>query len=378
MWIIWRLFIAALIVLTPRASFAQLEAIGGQQLEVTLQVPKGKTSAFKASEAITVDFVLTNPSASPVKVLAWRTPFLGVTDDIFAVAAGRAGQVSGTVGYIGPLIKRGEPQEDDFITLAPGESRIETVNLAEYYAIYQQNDYSVTYRPSLPNNTIPMTPRVSASPQSAPLRKVVVQSNSLTISVVEARQPVPKVAAAARVGSGLTFDACSANQVSQIQEAVPAARGLASAAAKLLNETAADRRSMAARYKTWFGAHSADRYTKIMTNFQKIEEAFSTKPIEMACNGAQCRGSVFAYVFPTQPYKIYVCQAFWNAALDGTDSRGGTLVHEMSHFDIVAGTDDVVYGQEQARALASSRPESAVENADSHEYFAENSPDLPM
>ena len=79
---------------------------------------------------------------------------------------------------------------------------------------------------------------------------------------------------------------------------------------------------------------------------------------------------------PTQPYKIYVCKAFWNAPMTGTDSKGGTLVHEMSHFNVVAGTDDHVYGQSGAANLAITNPDLAVQNADSHEYFGENTPAL--
>ena len=32
---------------------------------------------------------------------------------------------------------------------------------------------------------------------------------------------------------------------------------------------------------------------------------------------------------------IYLCPAFWEAETTGTDSRGGTLIHETSHFDKV-------------------------------------------
>jgi peptidyl-Lys metalloendopeptidase len=60
--------------------------------------------------------------------------------------------------------------------------------------------------------------------------------------------------------------------------------------------------------------------------------------------------------------------------MTGTDSKGGTLVHEMSHFTVVAGTDDWVYGQAAAAALAGSDPDRAIDNADSHEYFGENNP----
>lgn len=60
--------------------------------------------------------------------------------------------------------------------------------------------------------------------------------------------------------------------------------------------------------------------------------------------------------------------------MTGTDSKGGTLVHEMGHFTVVAGTGDWAYGHEAAAALAVGNPERAIDNADSHEYFGENTP----
>ena len=56
--------------------------------------------------------------------------------------------------------------------------------------------------------------------------------------------------------------------------------------------------------------------------------------------------------------------------------KGGTLVHEASHFKINGGTDDLVYGQAGCKNLAIRNPDQAVKNADSHEYFAENNPPL--
>jgi peptidyl-Lys metalloendopeptidase len=50
----------------------------------------------------------------------------------------------------------------------------------------------------------------------------------------------------------------------------------------------------------------------------------------------------------------------------------------MSHFNIVASTDDHAYGQSAASQLATQNPDDAVDNADSHEYFAENQPNNPM
>ncbi|HBI44476.1 MAG TPA: hypothetical protein DDY78_16735, partial [Planctomycetales bacterium] len=65
---------------------------------------------------------------------------------------------------------------------------------------------------------------------------------------------------------------------------------------------------------------------------------------------------------------IWFCGAFWAAPATGADSKAGTVVHEHSHSD--ANTDDLTYGQTNARALATSKPDQAVRNADNYEYYA--------
>ncbi len=93
--------------------------------------------------------------------------------------------------------------------------------------------------------------------------------------------------------------------------------------------------SLGARYTKWFGAADTARINKVKANFVAIKDAFANKPVTVDCG---CKKTYYAYVYPNQPYKIYVCKAFWTAPLTGTDSKGGTLVHEMSHFSAVAGT----------------------------------------
>jgi peptidyl-Lys metalloendopeptidase len=104
-----------------------------------------------------------------------------------------------------------------------------------------------------------------------------------------------------------------------------------------------------------------------------IKDALDTKPLTFNCG---CKKQYYAYVYPNQPYIVYLCSVFWNAPLSGTDSKGGTIIHELSHFTAVAGTDDFAYGQTNAKALAKSNPSQALFNADNHEYFAENTPFL--
>jgi peptidyl-Lys metalloendopeptidase len=126
------------------------------------------------------------------------------------------------------------------------------------------------------------------------------------------------------------------------------------------------------RYTWWFGTYTSSRYATVRTHFTNLKSALSSQPYTFDCS---CTDSgTYAYVYPTQPYRVYLCGAFWSAPNTGTDSRAGTLVHESSHFNVVAGTDDWAYGQTAAHNLANSNPNHAIDNADSHEYFAENNP----
>src|SRR5262249_22766885 len=128
------------------------------------------------------------------------------------------------------------------------------------------------------------------------------------------------------------------------------------------------------RYTTWFGAYSAAGWDTATTHFNSIYDAFANQNVTVDCS---CKKNYYAYVCPNQPYNIYVCNAFWSAPDTGTDSKAGTLVHEMSHFNVVASTNDWAYGQTAAMSLAITDPARALDNADSHEYFAENNPSLP-
>jgi peptidyl-Lys metalloendopeptidase len=163
---------------------------------------------------------------------------------------------------------------------------------------------------------------------------------------------------------------CSASQQTTLHLAVENAKDLSGSSTSYLGHL----RSSTPRYAEWFGAYTTDRQAIANDHFVKLTDAFSTKPLTLDC---KCKKPYYAYVYPAEPYKIYVCRVFWSAPALGTDSQAGTLIHEMSHFTVVAGTDDWAYGQTAARALADEDPVKALDNADSHEYFAENTPPLP-
>jgi peptidyl-Lys metalloendopeptidase len=107
----------------------------------------------------------------------------------------------------------------------------------------------------------------------------------------------------------------------------------------------------------------------VLNNWKKIQDAF-VKNITYNCKGPKCKPSYYAYVYAGGKLEVFLCPQFWNAPDTGTDTKHGTLIHEISHE--VAGTKDHAYGQTNCKNLASNSPDKAIENADNYEYFAEH------
>lgn len=335
---------------------------GSNGVRVTVTPEK---AALGASEDVHVNVTLTNTSSSPQYVLKWRTPFEGMSAPLFDIT--RDGE---KVPYLGALIKRARPTQADYYLLKPGASHTVKVELSALYDLSVTGDYAIRYRATSPDLFLG-----NKGPASAEVGQLESDSASLYI---EGRLPrgsdSPIMEALKRGGgttpspAGLSYTNCTASQQSTVASAISAAQTMSNGSVSYMSKT-----TMGPRYTKWFGTVTSTRQAKVKANFTAIKDGFDNKNVVVDCG---CKQSYYAYVYPTQPYKIYVCRAFWNAPMTGTDSKGGTLVHEMSHFDVVANTDDNVYGQSGAASLAISDPNAAVANADNHEYFAENTPAL--
>lgn len=319
-------------------------------LNVSLSFEK---SAFGYDESVPVNVSIRNDGKTSVKILRWLTPFDGVKDNLFEVT------VDGkTVEYIGADYKRPAPTEKDYITLQPGESFDATVDLTGYYDLSKTGFYQVNYKVEAVAD-FRNQPILSAEPEA--LKSDVVQA---WISGRETKVFDESVADAVSGSTG--YSGCSSTR----QSSLLTARSNASTyAANSYNYLLAG--TAGARYTTWFGAYTSSRYSTVRSHYSSIKNAMDNASVTFNCS---CTDSAYAYVYPTQPYTIYLCNAFWSAPSTGTDSKAGTLIHEMSHFNVVASTDDWAYGQTAAKNLARSNPKKAIDNADSHEYFAENTP----
>ena len=95
---------------------------------------------FGATNEVTLHVTITNPNADSIRVLGWFIPAEGLTEPLFTVT--RDGE---PVAYLGMLVKRAAPTEQDYITLTAGESLTRAVNLSAYYDLSVSGNYAVRY-----------------------------------------------------------------------------------------------------------------------------------------------------------------------------------------------------------------------------------------
>lgn len=303
---------------------------------------------------------MVNDSNKTIKVLKWNTPFeKTINADIFNIYDGKT-----TVQYIGRLVKRSHPTESDYIILKAGKKRTTTINIAKYYRMEKKGEYLVSYKGAIK--------ALTSKGQSDILSKTGIPSLRISYTP-SATQKKSSQSTGSTAKLDPTFTSCTQSQIDILNAAHDKAIVIAEESANTMNAVAAN--TVAERYYTWFGVPDNNRQSTVTTHFNNIYSALDTENISFDCT---CNESYYAYVYPSQPYVIYLCNAFWTASATGTDSQAGTLVHETSHFTVVAGTDDYAYGKTDCRALAVNNPNNAVFNADTHEYFAENTPFLSM
>ena len=327
-----------------RASVAMMAVAACASVQAAQPAAKGVTASVAAeksqlgkSDNVTVRLTLTNTSSQPQMILKWHTAFAEIEESLFEIT--RDGK---PVEYLGAHYKRPAPKASDYYLLKPGASHTVKVELSDIYDMSITGQYTIRY--SAKSLNLFGTAEKAVGEMKSDVTTVFINGRLPRGSESQmAKAPATPGPAAA----GLSFTKCTAEQQATVTSAIGAASTMANGANAYMGG------ALGARYTKWFGAADTARQTKVRGNFAAIKDAIDTKPINVDCG---CKKTYYAYVYPNQPYKIFVCKAFWTAPMSGTDSKGGTLVHELSHFTAVAGTDDFVYGQSGAASLAISIP----------------------
>lgn len=337
---------------------ASLASAGVRDLTATISTEK---SFLEASDDAVVVFTLFNPSNEDVYLASWQTPVRGIEGNIFDVRKNGV-----PVAYTGRLYKRGAPTAADYVRIPAGGAVSARVDLSAAYDMNFSGEYTIQYRTRVQD--------ALRGPENAFQGDAVRNLESNAVILGAERIDVPEFAIDDAVVSATapyltpSYVSCSSTRQSSLVTALSNAEAIALKARNYLNNLSTTARSTDTAYKTWFGAYTSSRYSTVQSHYNNIYSALNTKRVTFYCD---CSDSSYAYVYANRPYEIHLCGAFWSAPNLGTDSKAGTLVHETSHFSVVAGTQDYAYGMTACKNLAISNPTRAINNADSHEYFAE-------
>jgi peptidyl-Lys metalloendopeptidase len=294
----------------------------------------------------TVSLELTNNAEYSVALLRWQLPL----DNRFESDSFHIRFNGNQVPYIGARVKFAAPEMGDYVFFEPNETKSFMVVLANSYDFSQAGEYDVIFVKdvldfetegdfeSLPhlNGFVPYSGIISNSLQ-------ITTTTGLPQKIL--RVPYP----------------CSSSETNQINTAASNQKTMIGYAQSQINV------GQSASYSEWFGAFTDSRYNDV---YHVIEAVNRNTVVAYACDNE----NAYAYVYPTDTkHTIYLCRAFWSApTAGGFDTKAGTLIHELSHFNDIGGTNDYAYGTPAARDLARSNPARAIANADNYEYFSES------
>ena len=109
-------------------------------------------------------FELANGSGSPLRVLKWNTPLEGWKGTVLRVSWNGE-----ELPYQGPMLKRGDPGEGDYVEIPAGGRVDATVDLADVYDVSRPGTYKVEVDGDLIDVTADAVPRPRDLHQGLPL-----------------------------------------------------------------------------------------------------------------------------------------------------------------------------------------------------------------
>ena len=174
-----------------------------------------------------------------------------------------------------------------------------------------------------------------------------------------------------------TYDSCEKSEISAISSAVLGAHDLALQAAVLVGDTP--------EYRRWFGQYSRRNAEILRRNLKSVYKSIVDEEIHSNCLNSiddDCKGGTYAFIHRDSPWVINLCPPFFRlptmtGVMPGSrdlenGTQEGTIIHEMSHFEQTADTDDLCYSRSDCEAMAQRDPNGALRNADSYQYFSED------
>lgn len=178
-------------------------------------------------------------------------------------------------------------------------------------------------------------------------------------------------------GHAQSFENCEKVEIASIEHSLLGAHDLALQAAVLVGNTP--------EYTRWFGDYNRRRGDRLRRDLKAVYQSIITQDITGQCLNsyeASCKGGTYAFINRNRPFFVNFCPPFFRLpTMEGVSptsremrngTQEGTIIHELSHFEQTANTDDLCYSRGDCMAMARTDPNGALRNADSFQYFAED------
>ncbi|CUA71629.1 peptidyl-Lys metalloendopeptidase [Rhizoctonia solani] len=329
-------------------------------LSLSISVPQSATNVDELSVIATI----TNTGKFPLRLLNHpQTVLSHLPTRIFDIRRGNnTPEFTGMIVHYSPDYVIQKNNSVDFTFLAPGQTSEHVHALAEVYNFtstgvgeYEIAAYNRFHRVDASGRV------VSFDAETQPTRF------ELTGGLARSQKLALKNFGSFNQPTQMLQNGCTPDQQNMITEAANYADQYISNALTYLQTLSGD----TPRYGTWFGMYDPQRVETVKSHYANSVGRAMLSTYD--CMPDSCQDGSVAYVWRQQPGVIYFCGWFWSRPAYGSNSKAGTIIHELTHF---TGTEDYVYGGAGSMDLARSTPAVAVMNADNHMYFAENYPAL--
>lgn len=138
-------------------------------------------------------------------------------------------------------------------------------------------------------------------------------------------------------------------------------------------------------FNKWFGTYSQARAETVRATLKSAVDALRSGRVRAQCvpdRGEGCEDDIIAWVTIRRVFVLNLCPGFFALPLldgaafsggtRGDSTQEGTILHELTHFDQVGQTEDYCYARNACEDMADARPDDAIMNADSYQFFAED------
>eukprot|EP01102_Stenamoeba_stenopodia_P008344 TRINITY_DN2397_c0_g1_i1.p1 TRINITY_DN2397_c0_g1~~TRINITY_DN2397_c0_g1_i1.p1 ORF type:complete len:380 (-),score=104.29 TRINITY_DN2397_c0_g1_i1:104-1243(-) len=306
-----------------------------------------------------------------VSVLTWDSPL----DASFGARSFVVQKDGANVQYTGPVAKRlwsvlHEPSH--YVTFSEAKPTTESfVRLDRDFDLGEGGSFEIKLVAKFYHHKIAGEEAIEGE-----LKEIVVESNTVRVSwypshEVEEEDELARSRKLYHMNRHkrdvvASYDTCTATQKATCAKALVES-------GKMADAMYADARSTSSKaHQTFFGTQPSAS-SSVSKTISNIRGAQSGAEIVLFCAPDRCNQGVIAYVYPVYPLDVYLCGTFWQLeTAGGYDTQAGSLIHELSHFIVVGGTQDYIYGPQGAQSLALSDATKAQKNADNFEYYGES------